>query len=99
MAKKWQEIKRDTGPGGQERQAAIRQAMEDAMALGDLRRARGLTQTDVARTLSVSQARVSNVEHQSDVCLSTLREYVEAMGGRLELSAVFDDDRVDLKVG
>ncbi len=99
MAKKWQEIKRDTGPGGQERQTAIRQAMEDAMALGDLRRARGLTQTDVARTLSVSQARVSNVEHQSDVYLSTLREYVEAMGGRLELSAVFDDDRVDLKVG
>jgi predicted XRE-type DNA-binding protein len=99
MSRKWEDVRRDTGPKGEGRRKAMRQAMDDAMALGELRRARGLSQRDIAAQLSVSQARVSTVEREKDIYLSTLRRYVEAMGGRLELNAVFDDDRVELKAG
>lgn len=44
--------------------------------------------------MHVSQANVSRVEHQEDLYLSTLREYVAALGGELELTAVFPESRV-----
>jgi hypothetical protein len=52
----------------------------------------------LAEALDVSQPNVSRIEHQDDVFLSTLRSYVEALGGRLEVRAVFDDLTVDLEV-
>ena len=48
----------------------------------------------MASTLGTSQANISRIEHQEDLFLSTLREYVEALGGTLELRAVFDDETV-----
>jgi DNA-binding XRE family transcriptional regulator len=78
------------------RVAAYKRAMEDALALAELRAQRGLTQTAVAETLGVSQANVSRVEHEEDLYLSTLRGYVAALGGELEVSAVFPDGRVTL---
>ncbi len=59
--------------------------------LAQLRNARRLTQTQLAAVLGVSQAQVSRVENQADLYLSTLRSYVQAMGGELELQAVFPD--------
>lgn len=59
--------------------------------LAQLRQARRLTQTQLAGALGVSQAQVSRVENQADLYLSTLRSYVQAMGGELELRAVFPD--------
>jgi hypothetical protein len=41
---------------------------------------------------------VSALEHSEDPKLSTLREYIEALGGRLEIAAVFNDERFELKV-
>lgn len=75
-----------------------RLAMRDALALSDLRQARHATQAEVARTLGVSQANISRVEHQEDVYLSTLRLYVSALGGELEIRAVFPDETVTLAV-
>lgn len=95
--KPWKEVKRKTPdtPERRARSAARKQAMIDAMALGEIREKRGLTQTDVAKVMEVTQGRISRVERSPDVYLSTLREYVEALGGRLEVTAVFDDqDRV-----
>ena len=66
--------------------------------LAELRRARAHTQTQLARNLNVSQAQVSRIEHQTDLYLSTLQSYLEALGGRLELVAVFDDERVVLSL-
>ena len=54
-----------------------------------LRRARGLSQKAVARTLHASQPEVSRIERRQDLHVSTLRRYVEALGGELELSARF----------
>jgi transcriptional regulator with XRE-family HTH domain len=56
-----------------------------------LRKARTKTQVEVANRLNMTQAAVSRMEKRSDVLLSTLREYVGALGGRLEMRAVFPD--------
>ena len=61
-----------------------------------MRRARALTQAQVANALNVSQAQISRIEHQADLYLSTLENNIAAMGGSLELVAVFDDARVVL---
>jgi len=85
-----------------ERRARIEEmqkAMLDAARLGELRSASNLTQRELASRLGVSQANVSRVERGDDVYLSTLRNYVEALGGELRLSAVFDDEAVDIIVG
>jgi hypothetical protein len=81
------------------RVAAYRQAMEDALALSQIREKRELTQTDIPRVLSTSQANVSRIERQRDLYLSTLAHYVAALGGTLRISAVFDDEEVEIGVG
>ena len=68
----------------------------DAIALAELRARQALTQREVAGSLGVSQANVSRIEHEEDLYLSTLRSYVEALGGRLEVNAVFADGVVSL---
>lgn len=70
-----------------------RSHQDSARALGDLRRSLDVTQVQLARRLAVSQATVSKFEKSNPV-VSTVRRYVEALGGRLEVIAVFDDDRV-----
>lgn len=60
--------------------------------LGELRKARRLTQIQLSKSLAVSQAQVSRIETQTDLYLSTLESYVSAMGGQLELIATFKDD-------
>jgi DNA-binding XRE family transcriptional regulator len=65
-----------------------------AMPLDELRRARQMTQIKLAETLGVNQGEVSKIEHRTDLYLSTLSEYVEALGGRLEIRAVFPDREV-----
>src|SRR5215472_2411125 len=73
-----------------------RQALRAVLALTELREARGVTQTQLAEAWEVSQANVSRVEHEQDLYLSTLSAYVSALGGTLELTAVFPDQTVQL---
>ena len=61
------------------------------MTLRELRQALTLTQTRIAETLGIGQDGVSRLERRSDLLLSTLRGYVEAMGGHLSLIAEFPD--------
>ena len=63
----------------------------EEMTLRKLRKARQLTQVNVARKLGISQDGVSRLEQRSDLLLSTLRKTVEAMGGNLSLIAKFPD--------
>jgi DNA-binding Xre family transcriptional regulator len=65
-----------------------------AMPLDELRRARRMTQTKLAETLGINQGEVSKIEHRTDLYLSTLSGYVEALGGTLEIRAVFPDNEV-----
>ncbi len=65
--------------------------IEDEMTLRDLRKAHELTQERMAEALHISQDGVSRIEKRSDFLLSTLRSYVEAMGGKLRLVVEFPD--------
>jgi ribosome-binding protein aMBF1 (putative translation factor) len=60
--------------------------------LRDLRKAKRMTQEEVAKRLSGRQAYVSRLERRADMKLSTLREYVRALGGDLELMVTFPED-------
>ena len=75
-----------------------RDALNAVLALTDLRETRGVTQQQLAQAWEVSQANVSRVEHEQDLYLSTLSAYVDALGGKLELTAVFPDQNVQLKL-
>lgn len=74
-----------------------RRAIRTAFKLIDLRRSRGLTQQQMASRLGVSQGRVSEIEHGDDLQFSTIQRYVEALGGHIDIKAVFPDgEPVDL---
>jgi DNA-binding XRE family transcriptional regulator len=83
-------------PVRRDRIATYKRAMLDALALAELRAQRGVTQQDVAGKLGVTQANISRIEHEEDLYLSTLRSYVAALGGELEVNAVFADGKVTL---
>ena len=82
----------DRMPSGRRQKIAdrVRQTLS-SMPLDELRRARRMTQAKLAQALGVNQSEVSKIEHRTDIYLSTLAEYVEALGGRLEIRAVFSD--------
>ena len=61
------------------------------MALDELRNAKQLTQADLAEMLDVPQSSISRIEQRADMYLSTLRNYIHAMGGVLQIQAVFPD--------
>ena len=65
-----------------------------AMPLDELRRARQMTQVSLAQSLGVNQGEISKIEHRTELYLSTLSEYVEALGGTLEIRAIFPDREV-----
>ena len=75
---------------------AYKSAMRDVLAIEELRAGRKLTQQQVAQALGVSQANVSQLEHQDNIYLKTLGSYVEALGGQLEIRAIFPDETVVL---
>lgn len=90
---KWVDIteRASDRPEQQENARQIRNAMETAMALGRLREARGSTQVQLATRMKTSQRNVSRIEHQDDLYLSTLRGYVGALGGKVDIVVSFPD--------
>jgi len=71
------------------RRAQINDRAMELATLKDLRKAAEKTQEDLAAALGVGQDTISRLEKRSDMLLSTLRHYVESMGGKLELVAQF----------
>lgn len=65
--------------------------MARELSLAELRRARAMTQDQLAADLHVGQASIAKLERRADMYLSTLRRFVEAMGGELEIVARFPD--------
>jgi transcriptional regulator with XRE-family HTH domain len=66
------------------------------MPLQELRHARRLTQQELAEHLESGQAAVSKLERRTDMYVSTLRRFIEAMGGELDIIARFPDGDVRL---
>jgi predicted transcriptional regulator len=61
-----------------------------------LRKRRKASQAIVAKKLKVSQSNISQLEHAADPRLSTVAGYVDALGGKLEIRAVFDDETISI---
>ena len=79
-------------PAGERAQAeALTAEMDRELSLAELRRARALTQDQLAADLHVGQASIAKLERRTDMYLSTLRRFVEAMGGELDIVARFPD--------
>src|SRR5579872_1857209 len=72
-------------------EAGAKRLIAEELALRHLREARKLTQVRLAERLRMDQGSISKIESRSDLLLSTLRSYVEAMGGSLRLIAEFPD--------
>jgi hypothetical protein len=78
----------------EESQTRIRQLaqeMRDEINLRELRRLRKLTQARLSRKLKIGQEGVSRIEKRSDLYISTLRSYVEGVGGKLSLVVELPD--------
>ncbi len=96
----WSELQAeiDRDPASRAEVDEIKRAMYDVLALQELRESRKVTQTALAETLDMTQANISRIERQDDLYLSTIEEYIEGLGGRLEVRAVFPDHVVSLEV-
>ena len=70
--------------------------MLESMALAELRRARDLSQQALAAAMQVSQPEISKLEKRTDTYVSTLRKYIEALGGSLEIVARFPEGQVHI---
>jgi DNA-binding XRE family transcriptional regulator len=71
--------------------------LREEMALYDLRRARELSQERMAELMKITQPSVSKIEKQADMYVSTLRSYVEALGGHLVILAEMPDGTVPIQ--
>ena len=74
----------------------VKAAIAEVRNMDELREARSLTQTQLAEVLKVSQGAVSKVERRADMYISTLRSYIRAIGGDVQIRAIFPEGEVIL---
>ncbi|MGA3081240.1 MAG: XRE family transcriptional regulator [Terracidiphilus sp.] len=97
MATKWRDIRKKHSP---EVEAEIARRVREAagvMTLYQLREARSLTQVNLAKVLNINQGAVSKMEKRADMYVSTLRNFIQAMGGRLQVKAIFPEGEVEIE--
>lgn len=93
---KWNEVRADVvaAAGGEEGVAEARkrnQAYIDGHRLAERRKSLGLSQTDVADKMDVTKSRVSQIERGEVSTVEAIARYVQALGGQIQVSAVFGD--------
>lgn len=98
MSRPFQELIDELSPEQRERIADLGRVLSaEALLLRELRFEQDLTQEQLATMMGIRQASLSKIEHQDDLLVSTLRRYVEALGGELEIHARFPDRTVALR--
>jgi transcriptional regulator with XRE-family HTH domain len=96
MAKKFRDLVASKPASWHADVAKSKQELLAAMPLNELRRARQLSQEQLAEELGATQPEISKIEHRTDMYVSTLRRFVEAMGGQLEIIARFPDGTIEI---
>ncbi len=81
----------------QERATQKAALLHEEMDLAELRKARQLSQEELAQMLHIGQASIAKMEKRADMYVSTLRKFVEAMGGSLDIVARFPDHNIHIK--
>ena len=94
----WHDIRRErvSDHRAKDIHATVEREIEQ-LNLRDVRKLAGKTQADVARATAVAQGELSRLERRQDHRVSTLRKYVEALGGELQIVAQFGNRSVRLK--
>jgi transcriptional regulator with XRE-family HTH domain len=85
-----------SSPGSGERVSEIEEELRLAAGLTALREEAGLSQRELARRIGVSQPRVAAIERSRNVTLDVLEDYVDAVGGRLEVHVVMGTHKIPL---
>lgn len=98
----WNDVRADlvARAGGEEKVAHARdhnQAVIDGHRLAERRKALGMTQSDVADRMGVTKSRISQVERGDVSTFDVISRYVQALGGEIQVSAVFGDDHYILR--
>ena len=88
------ELTKDFSPERRRRIDSTKEKLLAEMSLHELRRARALTQQELAQMLNVNQPAISKLEQRADVYISSLRSYIEAVGGKLKIVAAFPEGEV-----
>ena len=96
MAKKFRDLRKAMSPGAQARVHEKMLAMKATLPLAELRQARHFSQEQLAAVLHVKQPAVAKIEKKTDMYISSLRRFIEAMGGQLEISAHFPEGDVQI---
>jgi DNA-binding Xre family transcriptional regulator len=96
MAKKWETLRAKMTPERREGNRFAAEQLIAEMPLEEMRTARNITQTHLASLLQITQASVSKMEKRTDMYVSTLRSFVQAMGGELEIRAIFPEGTVKI---
>jgi transcriptional regulator with XRE-family HTH domain len=93
VAKNFKELRARISDGAKAVSAAEHRRLIEEMSLHQLRKARELTQTKIAGELHMGQGDVSKLERRTDMYVSTVAGYLQAVGADLEIRAVFPDGR------
>ena len=95
---RWHDIRRErvSDKRAKEIRAKVEREIEE-LNLRDVRKLAGKTQTELAKAAAVAQGELSRLERRRDHRVSTLRKYVEALGGELQVVAQFGNRSVRLK--
>ncbi|NYZ69628.1 XRE family transcriptional regulator [Endozoicomonas sp. SM1973] len=96
MAKHISKLRAKMSPEAREKAKAKTESMLKAMPLAELRQALELSQKTLAESLDITQASVSKIEQRTDMYISTLRRYIEAMGGELTIKAHFPEGDIEI---
>jgi transcriptional regulator with XRE-family HTH domain len=97
MAKKFSELRGTLSAEAQARAAARAEGMLLELQLRELRQSKGVTQVELAEAMGIEQTAVSKLERRSDMYLSTMYEYVKALGGELKLVASFPEGDIPVQ--
>lgn len=97
MPKNFNTLREKMSPAARERSRVLAEKYRAEMPLDELREAREMTQVHLAKILGVNQAAISKLERRADMYVSTLQDFVRALGGELKITAKFPEGSVEIR--
>jgi len=97
MARSISKLSKDLSPKRRERVEQRKEQLQQEMTLAEVCKDSSLNQATLAKNLNVKQVEISKIENRVDMLMSTLRNFVQAIGGDLEVGSVFPDRSIEIR--
>lgn len=97
MSKSFNKLRNKMSPDTQQRAIAKTHVLAQEMLLAEVRQAKNMSQEKLAEIMNTKQASISKMEKRVDMYISTLRSYIEALGGKLEIYADFPEGKLEIR--